>query len=366
MKIMIVEDNALVAEDTSDCLKKYDYIVTSICGTGELAIQNAETDRPDIILMDINLRGSLDGIDAAKQIYERFHIPCIFLSAYSDKKILERAKQIQALGFLIKPFKDRELFATLELAGAKIKFEKKKRKWEQQQRKEEHFEMLGRLAGGLAHDYNNLLYSIMGNISLLEFGAKKDEKNRSYLREAEKGCQKAVELTQKLITFSKGGNPIKKRDSIYSLIEQSVDAVFKDSCIELKYEFPNDRENIDFDRRQMNHVISNICMNAKEAMEKCGTFVVSVEKIQGGADDDLALDQKDYIKMIFRDDGCGILQEHLEKIFDPYFTTKEMGPLKGQGLGLSICKSIVARHNGLMKVRSQPQKGTTVIVCLPV
>ena len=107
---MIVEDNTTVAEDYRDCLESFDYVVTSIVSSGEESIEKAEQERPDAIIMDIHLRDEMDGIDAAGQIYSKYQIPVVFLSAYSDRGLLERAGQVGSFGFLVKPFEERELY----------------------------------------------------------------------------------------------------------------------------------------------------------------------------------------------------------------------------------------------------------------
>jgi two-component system, response regulator PdtaR len=130
LRIMVVEDNATVAEDCRESLEELGYSVTSISATGEASIANAERERPDAILMDIKLRGEMDGIEAAAQIHDRFEIPVVFLSAFSDRDLLRRARQTGSFGYLAKPFRQHELVATLEMAIYKAKAEKERRRLE--------------------------------------------------------------------------------------------------------------------------------------------------------------------------------------------------------------------------------------------
>lgn len=125
-RIMIVEDEWLVAEEINKCFQKLGYTVTSVVPSGEVAVQKAEEDRPDLILMDIVLQGEMDGIDAARQIRSRFNIPVVYLTANADKKVLERVKTTEPFGYLIKPFEERELHATIEMALYKHKIEEEK------------------------------------------------------------------------------------------------------------------------------------------------------------------------------------------------------------------------------------------------
>jgi len=143
VKVMIVEDNTTVAKDLSECIIDLDYEVTSIQASGEESIEQAELEQPDIVIMDINLRDEMDGVEAADQIHSKFGIPVVFLSAYSDKGLLKRAREVGSFGYLIKPFEEREIYATLEMALYKAKAEKEcKSLVKELQKAAEHIEVL--------------------------------------------------------------------------------------------------------------------------------------------------------------------------------------------------------------------------------
>ncbi|MEA2096014.1 MAG: response regulator [Candidatus Cloacimonadota bacterium] len=127
-RILIVEDEKIIAEDIKSTLLKFNYEIPEIVANGEIAVRKAEELKPDLILMDIMMEGNINGIEAAKQVYQKFEIPIVFLTAYSDEKILEQAAESSPFGYLIKPFEDRELRATIEMAFYKSKMEKRLRK----------------------------------------------------------------------------------------------------------------------------------------------------------------------------------------------------------------------------------------------
>ncbi len=364
-KIMIVEDNTTVAADCRECLISLGYKVTSIQASGEVAIIKAQTELPDAVLMDIHLRDKMDGIKAAEQIYSRFEIPVVFLSAYGDRELLERAKKVGSFGYLIKPFEERELCATLEMVLYKARAEKKHRQMESQIQLLQKMESVGTLAGGLAHDFNNLLYMILGNINLAEYNLQNGNSASENLKAAEKACLQAKELTKKLITFSKGGSPVKEKTSIDELVRDTVIAAFQGSDIQPEFFIPNDISPTETDISQIRQVVTNMAVNAREAMNNKGLFKVYCENADITKEDNLTLTPGKYVKLSFKDQGTGISKQNLSKIFDPYFSTKDMGTQKAQGLGLAICHSVIARHNGLITVESEPEKGTAFAIYLP-
>ena len=226
-------------------------------------------------------------------------------------------------------------------------------------------ESIGTLAGGIAHDFNNLLFAVVGNISLAQDDLKPESEASKSLRAAEDACFKAKELTARLITFSKGGDPIKKMMSIDNLLKKTVDSAVDGSNIKPKIFIPDDIKPVTIDEAQIKQVVRHIVVNAKAAMDDNGPLKVSCENIEISKKDSLALNPGNYIKISFKDQGCGISKEDLGKIFDPYFSTKDMGAVKGQGLGLTISHSIIKKHGGVITVESELKKGSIVSVYLP-
>ena len=231
--------------------------------------------------------------------------------------------------------------------------------------KAKKLESVGVLAGGIAHDFNNLLTSVVGYISLARIDMKPGSKTFQNLVKAEKVSIQTKELTARLITFSEGGGPVKEIVSIGNLIKNSVDSSLKGSDINAGFSIPDDISPVEVDEDQMKQAIHNIITNAREAMAGQGTINVSCENVNIGEKDPLTLKNGKYVKISIEDQGPGIPDENLGKIFDPYFSTKDMGTQKGVGLGLAVSDSIVKKHNGLITVESELGTGTIFSIYLP-
>ena len=236
-----------------------------------------------------------------------------------------------------------------------------RKKIEEELLKVEKLESLGVLAGGIAHDFNNLLTAILGSISLAKMYAGSGNKVSERLSEAEKASLQARDLTQKLLTFSKGGFPVKKAASISELIRDSAGFVLSGSNVRCEYSTPGNLWPVDVDEGQISQVINNLIINADQAMQQGGIIQVSCENVVLNKADLLPLKGGNYVKISIKDHGVGIPEKYIEKIFDPFFSTK----LNGTGLGLSTVYSIIKRHNGYITVESKKEVGTTFYIYLP-
>ena len=241
------------------------------------------------------------------------------------------------------------------------------KKLEEELSKVQKFESIGILAGGIAHDFNNLLQAIMGNISLAKMylTTHSPERVASLLERAEAALENAKELSYRLITFSKGGNPIRKLSSFEHILRTSMDLSFSGSNVTSDILLPYDLYPVEIDERQMTTVFNNILSNAKEALPDGGAVNITARNISIAGSDSIPLQEGDYVQISIKDSGNGIPKNILSKIFDPYFSTKAMGSQKGSGLGLSICFSIVRNHGGHISVDSKKGMGTTLHIFLP-
>ncbi|MBU7046712.1 MAG: response regulator, partial [Theionarchaea archaeon] len=481
VKIVIVEDESIVAKDIKKRLQNLGYTVSAVVSSGEEALEVAEGN-PDLYLMDIVLRGEIDGITAAEHLRTQFGIPVIYVTAYADEKTLGRAKMTEPYGYILKPFEDRELHTAIEMALYKHEMEKKlresqqwlsttlksigdaviatdtegvitfmnpvaealtgwnqkeavgtflsevfhviseetrkrcenpfekimktgkatdlanntilvakdgtelfiadsgapirdenhilgtvlifrdtteKRRIEQEMLKTQKLESLSILAGGIAHDFNNILTAILSNANLARMYAE-DERVTEKLNKIEKASLQAKDLMQQLFTFSKGGAPVKKPVSLRDLIKDSASFALRGSNVRCHLYLPDDMWSVDVDAGQISQVMNNIIMNADQAMPEGGIIQVRAENVVI-EEDAPPLKKGFYVKVTVTDQGIGILDTHLQRIFDPYFTTKQ----KGSGLGLSTAYAIINNHDGYITVESELGMGSTFCIYLP-
>jgi PAS domain S-box-containing protein len=225
----------------------------------------------------------------------------------------------------------------------------------------EKMEAIGTLAGGIAHDFNNLLTVILNNMYLVKMFTKSDRKILEHIESAEKASMKAKSLTQQLLTFARGGAPIKELVNIKDVINESASFSLRGSNVQCESCKVDSLCHVEVDAGQMSQVFNNIIINANQSMPGGGTISVDCENVTVEAENPLPLEKGDYIKISIKDRGTGISEEHMTKIFDPYFTTKE----KGSGLGLATAYSIVKRHYGHIEVESTLGLGTTFHIYLP-
>ena len=253
---------------------------------------------------------------------------------------------------------------TIELTAANVRLKREiaeREKVEGDLLRAQKLESLGILAGGIAHDFNNLLASVMGNVSLAKLDIPPADRAYRHLTEAEQASLRARDLTQQLLTFSKGGTPVKTVASIAALIRESAGFALRGSRVKHDLQLPDDLWLIEADEAQMTQVINNLLINADQAMPEGGVISVSCENIALEAQEVPPIAAGKYVKITIADRGTGIPKEHLDKVFDPYFTTKQ----RGSGLGLAVTYSIIRNHGGHISLESALGKGTTFRLYLP-
>jgi CheY-like chemotaxis protein len=227
--------------------------------------------------------------------------------------------------------------------------------------KADKLESVGILAGGIAHDFNNILTSISGNISMAKMQVKPDHKIFDLLSAAENASVRAQGLTRQLLTFAKGGTPLKETVFLKEPIKESSLFVLRGSKSECNLSISEDLWPVEADAGQISQVISNIVINANQAMPEGGVIQIEADNLMPEKIKEIPVKPGKYIRISIKDQGVGIPEKHLSKIFDPYFTTKQAG----SGLGLATAYSIIKKHNGHISVNSLPGAGTTFHIYLP-
>ncbi|PCI46033.1 MAG: hypothetical protein COB51_08035 [Moraxellaceae bacterium] len=249
---------------------------------------------------------------------------------------------------------DKRLVVTIRNITERIKME-------EEIFKARKLESIGVLAGGIAHDFNNILTGLFGNIELAKLKLPKEHAAYPYMDTANQALERASNLTKQLLTFAKGGDPLLEAVNIKQVIQESVEFNLSGSNVKTILKLPDQLWQGKVDKGQISQVISNLTINAKQAMPDGGNLIINAENIKDIKENGVPHLTGDYIKISLRDEGVGISEQHRGKIFDPYFTTKQTG----SGLGLATVHSIVAKHKGHINIESMLGIGTTFTLYFP-
>ena len=221
------------------------------------------------------------------------------------------------------------------------------------------------LAGGIGHDFNNILFAVIGNLSLAERMAEKGSPVIEYIQAAQKASVRAKDLTVKLLTFASGGDPDKATASLPDVVRDAAVFVLSGSNVKCNFVIPDDLWPVSMDKNQISQVIQTLVQNAGQSMPDGGTVTISFANRQLADDEVPGLYPGRYVQVHLIDKGRGIEDKNIDRIFDPYFSTKEKDSTKGSGLSLAIVHSIIHKHEGRISVESTPGRGTTFTLYLP-
>jgi two-component system cell cycle sensor histidine kinase/response regulator CckA len=483
VKILIVEDESIVAFDLKQHLELAGYEVCGIFSSGEDTLAQFEALSPDLVLMDIKLKGRMDGVETASIIKERYKIPVIILTAFADDETIERAKITEPFGYIIKPFEDRKLKTTIEITLSRYRLEKKlseseekyrkffeddlsgdfiadktgrivdcnpafvnifgfsskeealsmnmneffvdaefresfwkqvrkekklqfselvllspakvpltmltnvvsiygegesfkgikgylfditeSKRLERQLRQSQKMEAIGRLAGGVAHDFNNILTVIMGYTAMIAEKIADDEPIDNDLEGIKKASRKATNLTRQLLAFSRSQILNPENIDINDLIKDTEKMLSRliTEDISVSYYLEATHANAFVDPGQVEQVLMNLAVNARDAMPGGGKLIIETRNVTFEEERSLmtgVIQPGTYICLSVRDTGTGMTKETLSNIFEPFYTTKPAE--KGTGLGLSTVYGIVKQHDGYINVDSSPGKGSAFYV----
>jgi len=333
-------------------------------GSGSEALSMMLRHEFALVLLDVQMPG-MDGFETATLMQGNQAtrgVPIIFVTAINkDQRHVFKGYETGAVDYLFKP-----LDADILLSKVKVFINLHQArldcaKMHQELLRTRNLESLGFLAGGIAHDFNNILAAIMGNIGLCMMKLSPDHEIYRLLQAVDKATLRATNLTQQLLTFARGGEPIKKLASIAEIITASADFVLRGSKVACQYDFPSDLWSVEIDTGQMSQVIQNLVINAIQAMPEGGAIDICCRNVANSDGADKTLPPANCVTVSIHDSGEGIPEVVMAKIFDPYFTTKA----KGSGLGLAICHSIVSKHGGRIMSDSKPGQGSTFTLALP-
>jgi len=357
VSLLYVEDDTVTRELVTNILKLNGHNCI-VAENGHQGLELYRRNTPEIVLSDI-LMPDMNGLEMAREIRKDFpEVQFIFMTALGESKSILEAIDIGVTQYVVKPVEISKLLAAIAHCDAIIQLKA-------EARRVKHLEAIGVLAGGLAHDYNNLLQVIMGCVSLAKMSVEADSEAYAHLNMAERASNEARELSRRLLIFSGGASGPMQKMSLTPFITSCVRDALGGAAVTSVFDLPTDISPVMLDMSQMQLVISHLTANAVEAMPNGGTLQVVARNSSISDESGLPLSPANYVHITFSDTGIGIPPDNLPKIFDPYFTTKKMGVNKGQGLGLSVCHSVIHRHGGLIRASSS-DAGATFNIWLPV
>ncbi len=364
-RIYIVEDEALIAMEISDRLMQMGYDICGRATRGEQALEEIPQTHPDIVLMDIHLAGTLTGIETTTRLRPLLDVPVIFLTAFSDASLLKQALDTEPFGYLVKPFEERELHATLQAALYKHRVEHQRmhaRKLENQLQ----------IAGSIAHEFNNLLQVITGHLTLARMALQED--NRGIVKnldEAMRAAQTASDITSRLLVYTGKSHVGLRTTDLNEIVLKysSSHPLPRGTTSRLQLQLGDGIPPIRANDQQISHLLDQLVTNSVEAigtdpgtiqlstgMMECDEDILSHSHLEGTTRSGTFA----YLEVV--DDGCGMDDAALQRAFDLFFTTKFLG----RGLGLPSVRGIVQSHGGGLVATSSPGLGTKIRILFPI
>ena len=361
LAVLIVEDSDSDAQIIVRLLNKGGYETTSkVVETAEQMRAALEQATWDIIVSDYNLP-HFDGHAALMLLKETgLDIPFIAVSGAMGEETAVAMMKAGAQDYLMKG-KLARLVPAIERELRDADTRRKRKRAEEELQKLQKLQSVGTLAGGIAHDFNNILLLLFLNISLAKDELTEEHPGFKFLEDAENAMNRAVRLTQGLLTFAPGGSPLKENVNLGTLVEEAVRLALSGSNVKLFHKAVGDLWMAEVDKGQIQQVVSNLTINARQAMPEGGRLYVTLENADVPEDAIPGVRQGKYVKVVMRDEGTGIDKKHMDRIFDPYFTTKK----SGSGLGLATAFSIISRHGGHIGVVSELGKESIFTFYLP-
>jgi signal transduction histidine kinase len=392
IRILVVEDEVAIAEEIIDRLEGMGFYIPGTATSGEDAIKKAEEGRPDLVLMDIKLKGEMDGIEAAGQIRRRLDVPIVYLTAYSDRTTLERAKVTEPFGYVIKPFDDRDLEVSIEMALHKHGREKEGKEYQDtlvglldEQRMELELsngllvkESTGRRGvekkldetvrkaknyaiSSISREMRNPLTIAKGALELAQ--AEEDWKKKKFMEMAYSTLERQIDaldnMTETAGAWEGGDNSTWGEINLADAIEIVINRFRPFAArlnIGLEVDVPENLTIVSVNGKQLIYVLRNLLDNAVKFNREGGKVIIEARK------------DADTVHICVCDTGIGVAESEQEKIFERFYQAdgSKTKRFKGTGVGLTIAREVVESHSGKMQVKSEPGVGSEFCFTLPV
>ena len=393
IKILVVEDEFIVAQDIAGRLKRLGYAVTATVASGEEALEKIAENPPDLVLMDIVLKGDMDGVTAAGKIRAKIDIPTVFLTAYADDKTMQRAKLTDPFGYIIKPFQQNDLRVAIEIALHRHEIETKmqaalKASEAARESVEEKSHRQNQYISMAAHELRNPLNTILISAELLNLDRTRssDESQVKTLRLVHSATQKMNQLIDDMLFMGRAeAGKLKCHPLPINLVEFCQELLAQLQLgNEAKHKLiliPSNVTSAILDQQLLHCIISNLIVNAIKYSPNGGQVTLELEYYQAGEADKEAIlclypqslfahsqltnINSPLLIMRIRDEGMGIPETEIGKIFEMFYRCKNSGKIKGNGLGLTIVKKAVDVQGGAIACESKIGIGTTFTVALP-
>jgi signal transduction histidine kinase len=354
--ILIVEDERIVARDIEKRLKKLGYQVVGSVASGEDAIRQAQLTLPDLALMDIQLKGPIDGIQTAEQIHTDLDIPVVFLTAYADEETLQRAKVTEPFGYIVKPFDERDLHAAIEVALRRRLAEAAIRVALEKER--ELTELKSRFWSMVIHEFRNPLTSILSSAQLLQLDDPRvtPERKVEYLSMIEHSVRVMNDLMNDTLSIARtdcseikfNPQPLNVEEFCHRLAEEIQFSM--GASHDIRVNIQGECREFFLDAKLLWHILNNLLSNAVKYSPPNSTVSLDVICTESG------------VTFKVTDAGIGIPDADQERLFHPFHRAGNVGNTPGTGLGLTLVKKCLDLHNGHIHVSSQENRGTTFTV----
>ena len=320
---------------------------------------------PDIVITDIQMP-QMDGLTMAKEILEMVPtVPIIVVTAFEQTDYLMQAINIGIEKYVTKPVNSYLLYEKLLECAHRLRAEELVRLQDIRKAWSKHNETIAIMAGGIAHDYNNMMQGILGYTALAKMHLEPGSEASNYLEKVENCSEEVNKLGRVLSILGSDFNGEKSQGQIMPCLMTAIKSALSGTTVSLDENCPEELPEILFDVVKMNSVFSGLATNAVEAMPTGGVLQLTTKTVEISEHDDLPVKPGNYIKISLKDSGTGIPPDLMQKIFAPYYSTKQRSTKRGMGLSLALCRTIIMAHSGSIAAESTPGQGTTFHIWLP-